>query len=327
MDLVTLAAIMFRRWYVVIAVLGGAALLGVLFISQPAVRYETYSTELLAVRSQVEQPDNSAPTLSISQLSSFLASALREPEFLSSLRGEGFDGEVATSVSSDGGVVIVTVTGGDPNDVVQTLRAVTERAPSVFDAAVGTTAANSIVVAPVSEPSDSDVLATDGIYSAEASIAVLSAEEQGNPFQPGGGTVLMATEIARGPAVAQAVSDAVPSAEFDVIGDSRPAAPLIRITSSADTPDGAMQVIDVVRDQLNMQLEDLQSLAGVADENQTVIQTLVPADNAERSSASVVRPAAGIALLGLAMACALAVAIDTLMMRRRARARALAEGP
>ena len=326
MDLVTLATIMFRRWYVVIPVLAGAAVLGVLLLSQPAVRYETYSTDLLVVRSQVEPLDDDAPALSVAQFSNLLAGALRQPEFLSSLREEGSAGEVTTSVSPDGGVVIVTVTGDDPDNVVQTLLSVTELAPTALEAAVGATAANSVVVAPLSETSNNDVVATNDEYSATASIAVLSLEDQSNPFPPSGGTVLMVTEIAQSADVAEAVSLAVPSAEYEVIGDSGPTAPLIRINTTADTPNGAVLAAEVVRDQLNNQLYDLQSSAGVTDENQTVIQTLVPAADAQPTSASVVRPAAAIALLGLAAAGVLALAVD-MLVNRSARQRAFTEEP
>jgi hypothetical protein len=326
MDLVTLAITMFRRWYVVIPVLAIAALLGVLLLTQPAVRYETYSTDLLIVRSQVEQLDNEAPQISVLQLSSFLASALRQPEFLGSLDEEGVSAEVETAVNPDDSVVTVTANGDDPNDVLETLRAVIDLAPSALEASVGPTASRSVVVAPLSQPSDNDVVIENGRYSASVGIAVLSVADQNNPFPPGGGTVLVITEIAQGANVADAVSSAVPSAEFEVMGDSRPTAPLIRITTTADTPDEAVLAVDVVREQLNVQLDDLQASAGVIDENRTVIQTLVPAGDAEPTSASVVRPAVAIALLGLAAAAALAIAVDT-MISRGAQRRLLAEEP
>lgn len=317
MDLLTLLKILWRRWMVVIPVLIITAVSGVVIVGKPEVRYSGRGSDLLVTRSQTAEGADGAPTMTPLLATGLVVNALRRPDFEQSIVEAGFKSSFAVAIGGDGALIDVSVMGTDPSDVLETALEIIDRAPVALEDEVGSEAAAAIRLTPLAVPTIDDVIELDSSWTLTTSLAALPATQVNNPFPPGASTIRTLTEVSQRRDVVVAVLTEVPSASFRVGGESRPVAPIVEIEVSADQPADVVRAYEVLRAQVAAQLQALQEVAGVNEQAQTVMISLVPLSSVSETSGSVVRPAAGVALIGLAAACGAAILVDVLLQRRR----------
>jgi hypothetical protein len=319
LDIFTLLGIMWRRWFVVVPVLLATAAVGFFLLAQPEVRYTADGTVLLMVNSQTEQGSQTSETISTSLASALMATALNRPAIESELRAVGLTSNFEAMVDPESTVVTLVVNGTDPADVLESAMMLVDLAPSALDRSVGSALASSVRLAVLAEPVEDDVVLMESGFSIEVPLAVLSTDAVSNPFPPGSSTMVTITELSRRMEIAQAVLGEVPSATYGVGGSTRSAAPIMTITVEAATAAEVPLVYNTVFEQLSGVLAKIQSDAGVPTAEQTVLTPLVPPAGVFQTSSSIVRPAAALAVLGIAAACGAAILTDLIIRRRRQR--------
>lgn len=320
MDILTLLSIIWRRWFVVVPVLIVTLAAAVELASGAEVRYETYGSELLVAQSQTGPQESTGPALSPELATNVVANALRRPEFDDAVQATGAESDFDVEVDPGGSLMTLTVTGDDAEDVVATAAAVVDLAPGAVSAVVGEEVADRLQITSLTPVSAESITETDEGYSFTAAVTVFAnSTTVNNPFPPSGATIRTLTELSFGQAVAEAVVAQVPEGSYSVTGDQRPTAPILEIRAGASEAADVGIVYEIVRDEIARQLETFQTAAGVEPSDQTVLFSLVAPSAVAQTSSSVVRPIAGIVLLGMAAACAAAIAADLLLQRRAAR--------
>lgn len=319
MDIVTLLKVMWRRWIVVVPFLVLTAVAGTLLVVTAEQQYSSTGTVLLMVNHQTSRvagrDDEVAPSLA----SIALAAALQRPLVQEELTARQLSSRYEAVADAGAAVVTITVDGDEAQDVLDTAHAVTEMAPGVLEEAVGDESSSGVHVTLLGAPVLADVTLDDATYSIDVHLAILTTGDVGNPFPPGGGTMATLVELSTRFDVSEAVEDAVPSGEYEVSDSSRSAAPILMITVQADQRADVPRAWSIIVDQLESRLAQLQTDAGVPVEEQTVLTTLVPPQRVLPTSASIVRPAAAVGLLGLGAACGAAILTDLVVQRRNRR--------
>ena len=320
MDALTLLSILWRRWFVVlpIAILTAAA--GIAVAASPDVRYETYGSELLVTRSQTGGQTSTVPSLSADLVSSFVADSLLTPEFELELREAGFTSDFEVTANPDSSLITVTVTGGDPSDVFEMTETIIDRAPAATESFLGSDVAAAIDLSPLTPTTRDQIVESEDSFALSVPLAASTkAATVSNPFPVGASTMLTLGEIASRKELANSVQEEVPSGSFGVSSEARASAPIMSIQASAEERTDVARVYEIVRADLEKQLLEFQTSAGVQPEDQTVLLQLVPPETIEQTRSSVVRAAAGIALLGLGFACLAAILFDLVAQQRKKR--------
>ncbi len=323
MDALTLLSILWRRWFIVlpIAVLTAAA--GIAVAASPDVRYETYGSELLVTQSQTGGQTSTVPSLSADLVSSFVADSLLTPEFELELREAGFTSNFEVTANPDSSLITVTVTGGDPSDVFEMTETIIDRAPAATESFLGSDVAAAIDLSPLTPTTRDQIVESEDSFALSVPLAASTkAATVSNPFPVGASTMLTLREIASRKELANAVQEEVPSGSFGVSSEERGSAPIMSIQAGAEERTDVARVYEIVRTDLEKQLLEFQTSAGVQPEDQTVLLQLVPPETIEQTRSSTVRAAAGIALLGLGFACLAAILFDLVAQKRRSARRA-----
>ena len=325
MDFFTLLKIMVRRWFVVIPVLALTAVLGVVFIGEPQVLYASGGSELLI--SQSANSDDAAPSvgattpaISSSAAGGILISALQSQSFRRSFADRGLASDF--SIGADLTVTVLTVTIGANSRAVAvaTGEALVVEAPGVLAAAVGPTQAAGLQVTSISPFGEDDVIRFAGQQTLTLTLVVLPTATSASPFPPNLTTLRTLSDLSRRPEVVAAVREVAPTATYNVGSEARDTAPIVNISIQAENPGEIEPAYRRLVEALNGEIRSLQAAAGGgADIDQTILVTLTPPSGIQQTSSSIVRSAAGFALLGFAAACGLAILVDSLILRRRAR--------
>ena len=339
MDFLTLLKIMFRRWFVVIPVLAATAALGVVFIGEPEVRYASSGSELLVidVSDQPEpEPDTTSPQpLSTSTASGILVSALDLQSYRGDLTARDLIGDYAIEADPAVSVLTITVASDDEAQVVETGETIVAEAQSVLDSGVGADQAENFRVAPVATVDAGNVVTFNDAKVLRFALVVLPVpppvpplpvQVLVSPFPPSLLTARTLSEVSQRPQVLSAVRQVAPTTVYGVSTVERDAAPIINIALESSDPAELEPAYRALVEALNLELSELQLTAGGdAAADQTVLATLVPPTQIQQTTSSIVRSAAGFALLGFAVACGLAILVDSLILRRRAKKLVLAD--
>ncbi len=324
MDFFGLLRIMLRRWFVVIPVLVVAAFLGVNFIEEPDVSYSSGGSELLVVQDG-ESADEATPTgVAINTVDAglLLREALSQQSYRASLDDQGLVSNFAIAEDLTPTILTIDISSTDAGNVLETGVTIVEDLDELLANAIGGDALG-VRLRPITDLSDDDVVTSGDLSSLSVSVAILpSSGVSANPYPPNLPTVRLVTDLAQRPSVGEAVRAVAPSAGYIVSSQQRDTAAIVNIgittPNRADIEPAYRAAVDAV----NAELAGLQLEAGVQEGNLTVLSTLNPPGGGVQNSSSIVRPAAGVALLGVAAACVLAVLVDGLILRRRAKKRA-----
>ncbi len=143
-----------------------------------------------------------------------------------------------------------------------------------------------------------------------------------NPFPPNDLTIRTLLELASSPALEQIVEAVDPDASFVVVTNELRDAPILTIDVSAATAELASRVYEAITEQLDNELVRVQDQEQVAENVRTELRVLLPASEPTVTPSSVVRPLAGVVILGAALSVGAAILVETLLTRRRRRSNA-----
>lgn len=325
MDFFTLLTIMVRRWFVVLPVLALTAVFGLVFIGEPQVLYASNGSELMI--SQAPELDESSPAagavtsaISTSTAGGILSSALQTQSFRRSFDERGLASDFSIETDSTTTVLTVTIGANSRAVAVATGEALVAEAQGVLTAAVGPVQADVLRVTSITPFTEDDVILFAGEQTLTLTLVILPASVNTAPFPPSLSTVRALLDLSRRPSVVAAVQEVAPTASYGVSSEPRDAAPIVNISIQAENPAEIEPAYRTLVEALNAEILLLQATAGGgADADRTILVTLTPPSAIQQTSSSIVRPAAGVALLGFAAACGLAILVDSLILRRRAR--------
>ncbi|MEM9514931.1 MAG: hypothetical protein AAGA42_08735 [Actinomycetota bacterium] len=319
MDFYSLLTVMARRWFVVLPVLAVTLVVGLSFVGSPEELYVAEGSELLRTRTSEDLGAADSQEIDPAVAATVLATAFEQPAEIQRLTAEALPGEITAAVDQSGSIITLTVASDDAAVSASTAAQLLELAPSLLDNVVGADASSSVRLTQLSSPVESDAVEVNGDQVVTTYVTVLAPANVANPFPPANSTTQLLVELSRRVELADAVSEAVPGGSFEVGEGGAITTPVIAIRATAGAPGDVGVVYSVVVDQLGAQLIELQEEAGVAAIDQTVLFPLVEPTLVERASSSVVRAAAGVALLGLAAAAVLAIVVDAYLRRRAER--------
>jgi hypothetical protein len=324
MDFLTLLRIMLRRWIVVVPVLVVTAAAVVSLSDRSETQYSTSGSELLVTATDTVGSNLSA-AIAPDVAGPILTAALNGAPGRQLLAERDLSSNYTVQLDPSNTVLTATVTGNDRSDVLETGQAVLDEAPNVLGDVVGPQRAESVRLLSFGGPRNDDIVTIEGNEELVISLVVVPAGSVNNPFPPNASTVRTVTALAQRPEVAEAVQSAAGrGVAYSVSAVPRDTAPIINVLVSAAVPGTLPLAYDALVSALDAQLAELQSDVGVAEGNRTVLASLVPPAGVQVSSSSVVRSAAGVAILGLGIACVLAVALDAWAIRRRRRINGMA---
>ena len=122
-----------------------------------------------------------------------------------------------------------------------------------------------------------------------------------NPFPASPATVQSLIALANSPEVQMRVASTSRELDTEIVNQVREA-PMIAISVTAPAPDQAVEGYAYVYEQVADSLSRLQDANNVPPANQTALQAIVQPTVPYMTPASVVRPAAGVVLLGVGLA-------------------------
>lgn len=326
MDILTIGAIVLRRWFVIIPVLllTGA---GAVVIAERTQPEYSASASFLLVAAPIQATSSMPPAVT----GQILADVLSSNRSTAGLSGRtAYNGEADLT----GSYLHVEVSGPSASVVEADLNVLLERAPEELaalqeDAGIqpGLRSALS-VLGEASSPEERTEIGPDGASRNEftASAFLLVEPPRGVtpeggralPFPPSLFTVRVLSEAMSSPQVVREVRGSHKAA-YAVSGIPRDSAPVLNVEVRGALPDDVLSLLETVSTALREQLAEIQAGAGVAPENQTALSPLRVPTQAELLSTHVMRPVATVLALGAAVAVAMALLLDSLLTRRRRR--------
>lgn len=319
MDLLALLRLTLRRWIVVVPVLLLTALAGAWMVTNRSVAYEVKGVELL-----VSQTDESGfSPLSAPVAAEVLTDLLEQPSVRSQTAAAGLSDSYTASVSATGAAVRLTVTADTAELATQTAASLIERAPTLLTSGVGEELAQSVTIRPLAEPSTDDAESNSmGEYVTTSSIVITeNPVVTTNPFPPTAATVSLLLPVASASSLTSEIEGLDPTAAFSATTDMDPqrSVPFFTIDVTASTPDLASEIFDTTLQSMNDELARIQDDSHVPDRIRTLIRPLVPPSAPTEALSSLVRPLAGVVVLGGGLAAALAVLVESIVAGRRLR--------
>lgn len=319
MDLFSLLRLTIRRWVIVVPVLVITLLALFWLVANRGADYMMRGSYMLVATETLD------PT--ISQLDPMVAAdvlddLLLQPSVRRQLADEGLSPDYTVTIGETGTSLRLAVSGLNELVVLGTADRLIELAPTLLEQSFGESAAT-IDARPLTEPELDDVTSSgEGGFGVATSIVVAAVPpDSGNPFPATLATVQSLITISDSTDFEDSVATAVPDATFAVTNTNRDA-PLIDMTVEAPSGEAARGGYEFVRNELMAQLDQLQDQASVNGPYRTVFQTIVEPNDATPTPSSLVRPAAGIVILGAGLAVALATLVESLaLVRRRGDAR------
>lgn len=314
MDLLALLGLTVRRWIVV---------LPVLFVTFAALGYvatnrgSDYSMvgSYMLVSGQTLNP--SEDQLDPQTGAEVLADRLELPSVRQEMVDDGLSADYDVTVSSTGPTLRVEVRGDDAQQVTDTATRLVDIAPDQLEAALGRDA-QTVAVRAVTMPTLADVTTDGDTNTLKTSLVVTTVPvNSGNPFPASLATVQSLISLAGSLQFEQQVADAAPGADYKVMNPIQ-TAPIVDLSVSAASADSAVGGYDFVRDRLDAELARLQDENSVNPSFRTVFRPIFESPP-KPAPPSVVRPAAGIVILGTGLAIALAVFAESIAVGRRQR--------
>lgn len=323
MDLLSIIRITIRRWVVVVPVLLLTLAALVLVTTNRTTDY-TMSGSYLLVPGDVRVP--SADPVNPADAADALRSQLLQLSVQQQLVDEGLSGDYDATLSETGASLGVVVRAGDSETALATSARIVELAPDLLTDAFGSTAASTVGARSLTDLGDAANVVAEGEGEAQRFVVRMSIlvakipAQAGNPFPPNQATVRSIINVATSPSFGRRVAAESGLTDYAVTGGIREA-PIIDITVTATSPVAAQNGFGYVRDAVIDGLEELQNKNGVDFDRRTSFVAIVEPgdDDVEVNPSSIIRPAAGIVVLGGGLAVALAALVETVAAFRRHR--------
>ena len=305
MDLLSLFQLTIRRWVVVVPVLLITFISLIWLATHRGTDYSMEGSYLLVASEVIDPVESGLDPLVVADV---LDDLLSQQSVRSDLAAQGLSTTYTVDVG-ESGTLLLTVTADDPRVVVDTANALLEMMPELLEESFGE-AATTITAQPVTTPLPQDVTESDGTYSLSTSIVVSPVSaDSGNPFPASLATVLSLVRTATATAFETQIAAVAPDATFQV-GNTVREAPLVDVVVTAPSATEATTAFAAVRQGVEQELDRLQDSARVNPQFRTVFTTIYETAP-EATPSSLVRPAAGIVILGAGVAVGLATLVES----------------
>jgi hypothetical protein len=243
------------------------------------------------------------------------------PSVRSDLVAAGLSPDFTAQLSETASVVNVTIRGNSPEQAQETAERLAQFGLTLLTDAFGEDRMESVRIGSLVEPRITDATGNDdGSYTIETTIVLTAVPtNRSNPFPPTTGTVRSLLELASSEEFKSIVKSVDRSATFLVTTTEDGSAPILTVEATASSPPIVRQVHGEIVNALQSHLTRLQDQEQVRADIRTSLQTLLEPSAAIRTPTSVVRPLAGITLLGGSLAVGAAIFLESVARNRRRR--------
>jgi hypothetical protein len=307
-DLLTLAWVVLRRWYITVPVLVGTALIAAYLQTQVPPQYEARGAVLL------ESPEANPADLPISLIELDALAAIVAAEASS---GAADDVEVQTTSATSADILVTAPTARQAQSAMSGIVSqLTEAIVAVQDGADVPEADRVRLTAPPGlAPTD---MLDDESFQAAVSVTVFDpAAQVNNPYPPGGTTAqlleIAVTSDAGRARVAELTGTGV---GFSLSTSSREGS-IIDITTLGSDPNAVREAFEPVRAVMAEELQVRQDRAEVPRSRHIGVEVLAAPQSAVDVSPPIDRAVAATVALGGLLAIALAISFDGVASRRR----------
>jgi hypothetical protein len=317
LDLLALLRLMTRRWIVVVPILLVTVVAVGSVTFNRGADYMMRGSYMLVAAGTANPADQLDPTTAAEALEE----VLQQPSLLRDLEAEGLSSNFTVTLGDTGTTLRVVVSGDSARVVTDTATRLVELAPHLLRDSLGADA-DTIDARALTEPSEDDVSRDGDTFKLAVPIVVQSVPvDSGNPFPATSATVQSLISLAASVNVNEQIAVAAPGATY-LVTNVVSGMPLIEITVSSPTASAAVIGYREVVDQLTAALDRLQTQNGVNANFRTGLVAIVEPPRPQATPSSVIRPAAGIVILGTGVAVALAVLAESVAAGRQQRRRA-----
>lgn len=319
MDVISLARILLRRWYVLLPVLVITAVaLSVVYLQSTPV-YSSTGSLLFADPSMQSLAEREGEGTSAGAVASpaIIAAVVQDAEIQERVLDAGGSSEYNVT-AADGGVMQVNARANSGGAAVQTVELLLQEVGNQIalrqdEAGIPEDERFSVEI--LSTPStaievDAGDEEEEATFQAVGSLRVIGDLGRENPYANSMFAYSVLREISASPAEQQAILEAGLEGSFELTMDE---APIARITASSPDPEQVEEVYATAVERLSGQLEDRQDRIGIPAGERTRIQELTPPGPVEVEADGLLRPLVTVAGLGLVSALALALLVDNVM--------------
>jgi capsular polysaccharide biosynthesis protein len=329
-DLVEVFRLMLRRWPVVAPILMLTCLLGVLLIVGRADAYTATGLYYLSTDQTSPERETLDPFVAAESLSELYD----RPSVRSDLVAAGLSQDFTTQLSETASVVNLTIRAGSPEQAQASAQRLVELGQTLLTSAFGEDRMASVRIRSLVEPRTTDATGNDdGTYTIETTVVLTAVPtNRSNPFPPTTGTARSLLELAGSDEFKSIVKSVDPTATFLVATSEDGSGPILSVDATARSPQAARQVHGEIVSALQRHLTRLQNQEQVRADIRTSLQTMLEPSAPVLTPTSVVRPLAGVTLLGGALAVGAAILLETVAtnrrrtLRRRSRSRSTKDG-
>jgi len=331
MDVAEIAKAVQRRWQVAASVLLVTLVATIVVMVSAASQHQAVASLLLVAPEIVGSSSDDSETDTPSILTpGVVAEVVEGDEIRQGLDVPGGPADYEVIVTQDGTILRVEATAETEARVVPTAAAVVEaieRTVAEFVEQTGSEGDSAVILEVLSRPSlarQRTVIDESGQsrveFVANGSVLLLTGElvrpEKGNPFSPSEGTLRVLQEVASSPSTRASVLSGKEGADYFVELDTREGAAILRVTATASTMDGTLDVLHAAIAALDGDLAERQALTGAPEASWLRLQRLYVPELATDVSGTLTRPLVTIIGLGLLAAVSLAVLADSILLAR-----------
>ncbi|QBI20279.1 hypothetical protein ER308_12345 [Egibacter rhizosphaerae] len=325
MDVLTLARILLRRWYVVLPLLALAGAGAFLLYQRGSPVYSTSASLLFADPSMQSAEERGGQDATAAGVASprVIAAVMQDSEVQQQILDGGGSPDYDVALGEDG-VISVRAQAEDDSVAVRTVELVLdevgaqmhqrqEEAGVPEDDRLAVEVLSSPGTARPSEEDEGEVLE----YEASGTLQVLGDFGEGNPYAEPGFTFGVLREVATSDRRMLELREQVEGLTFNIDGEE---APIMRLSVSAEDPREVGEAYELVSAELSEELERRQEDIGVPAGNRMRLQELTEPGMVQEETDGLVRPLVTVAGLGVVVAVAMALLVDnvaTALSRRR----------
>lgn len=323
MDVLTLARVMLRRWYVVVPVLVVTAAV-IVFVGLRQGATMTTDGSMLIAPPDLQSSDAEGAPVSASDVAapSVLAAVMTDDEIVDRVVDNGGSPRYTVTPTGEHGLLRVTALGDSEQEATETvslvlaeIQSVSERRQEEADIA----SEERIDVTVLSEPAVAVETTLGGTVQYEATGAARLTGRFGaeNPYQDVRFTFAVLQELAVSDQGQTSLADAGATEEFEMQLDES----IVRLSVTGDGAAAVEQTYDVVVSELSDELETRQASLGIPTTQRTRLEPLAQPIGATPDTSGLVRPLLTLAVLGGVAAVALALLADNVTTALAARTR------
>jgi hypothetical protein len=298
-----------RRWIVVVPILVATFAAIVFLMVNRSSEYSLRGSYLL-MGAETQNPSD--PPTDPSTAAEALQALLSRPSVLQELESANLSTDFSVIIGESGTSLRLAIDGATPQIVTQTAQRIATMANDLLAQTFQVDGAATVRARMLSEPQLSDATAVADGYRINSTIVVTSeSPNSGNPFGANLGTVGTLIALGTSNDFADLVEASVPGLTYTITNQNRDA-PMLEISVKAETEELSTTGYAFVRDELAAGLQRLQDQSQVNPAYRTQLRSVVEPSTPQSSPSSVVRPVAGLMILGTGLAIAIATLVEAI---------------